>query len=77
MAFREDEAQNRFAGGQGALFKTHGNHRTVLREYAILQGNEPLNAKDKEKVNAQWLLFCLVHNIGKCISRMTAAAVSA
>ncbi|GHV77373.1 hypothetical protein AGMMS49942_21940 [Spirochaetia bacterium] len=23
--------------------------------------------RTKQKVNAQWLLFCTVHNIGKCV----------
>ncbi|MDR1350236.1 MAG: transposase, partial [Zoogloeaceae bacterium] len=28
--------------------------------------------RTKRKVNAQWLLYCLVHNIGKCVPRMAA-----
>jgi hypothetical protein len=26
--------------------------------------------RTKKKVNIQWLLYCIVHNIGKCIPRM-------
>jgi hypothetical protein len=40
-----------------------------------LQRDEPVYVTGKKKVNYQWLLFCVVHNIGKCgghIGRNTA-----
>jgi transposase len=40
------------------------------------KGMNRFTLRTKQKVNAQWLMFCLVHNIGKCAPRMTAAAIS-
>jgi hypothetical protein len=31
--------------------------------------------RTKIKVNIQWLLYCMVHNIGKCIPGILAARV--
>jgi hypothetical protein len=30
--------------------------------------------RTKVKVNIQWILYCIVHNIEKCMSKMTAAS---
>ncbi|MDR1328286.1 MAG: transposase [Oscillospiraceae bacterium] len=34
------------------------------------KGMNRFTLRTKRKVNAQWLLYCLVHNIGKCAPRM-------
>jgi hypothetical protein len=31
-----------------------------------------LSLRGKKKVRGQWLLFCIVHNIGKCVPKTSA-----
>ena len=35
------------------------------------KGMNRFTLRGKLKVNAQWLLYCIVHNIGKCVPKMT------
>jgi hypothetical protein len=41
------------------------------------KGMNRFTLRTKRQVNAQWLLFCLVHNIGKCVPRMRTTAPNA
>jgi transposase len=41
------------------------------------KGMNRFTLRTKRKVNAQWLMYCLVHNIGKCAPLMSAASLKA
>jgi hypothetical protein len=32
------------------------------------KGLNRFTLRGKEKVNSQWLLYCMVHNLGKCLN---------
>jgi hypothetical protein len=38
----------------------------VFSDIAYCKKMNRFTLRTKEKVNTQWLLFCMVHNIGKC-----------
>jgi hypothetical protein len=39
------------------------------------KGMNRFTLRTKVKANIQWLLYCIVHNIGKCIPRAAAESV--
>jgi hypothetical protein len=41
------------------------------------KGMNRFTPRTKRKVNAQWLMYCLVHNIGKCAPLMGTAPLKA
>jgi hypothetical protein len=42
------------------------------RQFYFWTGKDRFTLLGKDKVNIQWLLFCTVHNIGKCIAPLSA-----
>ena len=34
------------------------------------KGLDRFTLRGKEKVNGQWLLYCMVHNLGKCLNEL-------
>jgi hypothetical protein len=38
------------------------------------KGMDRFSLRTKIKVNIQWMLYCMVHNIGKCIPRIAAGS---
>ena len=36
------------------------------------KGLNRFTLRGKEKVNSQWLLYCMVHNLGKCLKAYAA-----
>ena len=41
------------------------------------KGLSRFTLRGKEKVNSQWLLYCMVHNLGKCLNGRNAKKKSA
>jgi hypothetical protein len=41
-------------------------------DMSYCKGMDRFSVRTKIKVNIQWVLYCIVHNIGKCIRRMEA-----
>ena len=39
----------------------------VFADITQCKGMDRFTLRTKEKVNSQWLLYCIVHNIGKCV----------
>ena len=63
---RPDEAGHRFGHADGQLYG--GRFATVEPVFGNLRHNKRLNRftlRGQKKVDGQWKLFCLVHNIEK------------
>jgi hypothetical protein len=43
-----------------------------LADISYYRGMNRFTLRTKVKVNIQWLLYCIVHNIGKCIPGIAA-----
>ena len=39
----------------------------VFANIRYCKGLDRFTLRGKEKVNGQWLLYCMVHNLGKCL----------
>jgi len=49
----------------------------VFANIRYCKGLNRFTLRGKEKVNSQWLLFCIVHNLGKCLNGRNAVRNSA
>jgi hypothetical protein len=50
------------------------NNRAVFFGHKLLKGMNRFSLRTKIKVNIQWLLYCIVHNIGKCMPGILAGS---
>ena len=44
----------------------------VFSDIVYCKGMNRFTMRGKEKVTAQWQLYCIVHNIGKCVKPLEA-----
>ena len=51
----------------GNYTQTSTDNRASIYRYDLLQRDEPVYLTDTKRVKKQWHLFCIVHNIGKCV----------
>ncbi|MDR2702134.1 MAG: transposase [Spirochaetaceae bacterium] len=49
----------------------------VFANIRYCKGLNRFTLRGKEKVNSQWLLYCMVHNLGKCLNGRNAIKNSA
>ena len=40
----------------------------VFANITYCKGLKRFSLRGREKVNGQWLLYCMVHNLGKCLN---------
>jgi hypothetical protein len=61
----EDEAQNRLRVRALRLFQAAGDRRAGFANITRTRGLDRFTLRGRRKVNTQWRLYCMVHNIGK------------
>jgi hypothetical protein len=49
----------------------------VFANISYCKGLNRFTLRGKDKVNGQWLLYCIVHNLGKCLNELNARRNSA
>jgi IS5 family transposase len=49
----------------------------VFANIRYCKGLNRFSLRGKEKVNGQWLLYCMVHNLGKCLNGRNAIKYTA
>ena len=56
--------------GRDIYSRRMGIVEPVFANIKVHKGLSRFTLRTKKKVNAQWVLFCLVHNIGKIAKRL-------
>ena len=59
-----EECQNQYAYGIQII-------EPVFANIAYCKGLNRFTLRGKKKVNGQWTLYCIVHNLGKCLGGYT------
>ncbi len=62
---RDDEGQDRCPTGQANLCQASGHCQADLCQHQVQKRLDRFTLRTKAKVDVQWKLFALVHNIGK------------
>jgi hypothetical protein len=62
---RAHEAGDRFGTRTSPVWRTLRHGGTGVRQHPLQQGAGSLHLRGQKKVDTQWKLFCLVHNIEK------------
>ncbi len=65
------------AGGASYLQQAAGDCRAVFRHHSGMQAMDRFTLRGRIKVNIQWLLYCLVHNIEKIVNFGKSCAMAA
>jgi hypothetical protein len=69
-AFETVECQDKYADRMQIVEPVFANIRHC-------KGLNRFTLRGKEKVNSQWLLYCMVHNLDKCLNGRNATKESA
>jgi len=49
----------------------------VFANISYCKGLNRFTLRGKEKINGQWQLYCMVHNLGKCLNGFNMRKISA
>jgi hypothetical protein len=70
----EDEGKDR----QGEIPVWYGRRMQIIEPcfsaISYCKRMDRFSLRTKKKVSIQWLLYCMVHNLGKCISGILAGS---